>query len=124
MGISKFTNMHNKFNLRNEVTINSNSVTLIAFDSNNFQITLINFAFRQCSSSNPYFLPANTSCLAACPSNCDVNNTASFLCAPCNITSCPNGSYLSNNTCLPCDSTCLICGSLSNCTTCSTNFSL
>lgn len=124
LGISKFNNKDKNANLHYEVTIIPNSVSVTAFESNTFEIVVINFAFQKCSSSTPYFLPASSSCLSACPSYCQANSTEAFLCAPCTIISCSNGSFFRNNTCLPCNSSCLTCDSLLNCTSCSLNHSL
>lgn len=59
LGIAKFNNRDKNAYLRFEATINSNSVSLEAFNGNTFEIVVINFAFQKCSISSPYFLPAN-----------------------------------------------------------------
>jgi|688.fasta_scaffold970572_1 hypothetical protein len=122
VGLSKFKNMNSNAFLRYDITINPNTVSLATFNNAYFEIVLINFAFGSCSSLSPYFFPTTASCVSSCPSFCQVNSTAPFLCSPC--TNCPNGSFLSNTTCLPCSNSCVTCDSLFNCTSCALNYSL
>lgn len=74
----------------------------------------------------------NGYCTLECPDNCN-QCTSSILCLECSFgysqdylggCSCKSGFYLSSETCVKCNSECLICYKSDNCTACSNGFGL